>query len=67
MLHGVVVTFDDVRGDGWLRTEDGREAYFHCVTIADGSRTIAVGSAVRAERMVGHLGVDEATQVQVLL
>jgi hypothetical protein len=33
---------------------------FHCTAIADGSRTIAAGTAVRYILVPGHLGVFEA-------
>jgi cold shock CspA family protein len=63
MLTGVVASFDARRGDGWLLSDDGERLYFHCVTIADGSRTVAVGQRVRAKRTAGHLGRDEATEI----
>jgi CspA family cold shock protein len=62
-LLGVVESFDDTRGDGWLRSEADERFYFHCVEIADGSRTIAQGTRVRALRAVGHVGRDEAAQL----
>ena len=36
---------------------------FHCTAIADGSRTIAVGQAVRFSVVPGNLGRWEATQI----
>lgn len=62
-IAGTVVDFDEVRGDGWIASSTGEHFYFHCVAIADGSRTIPVGSHVRAQRRVGLLGADEATDV----
>jgi CspA family cold shock protein len=57
---GTVIEFDDDRGCGTVRTEDGAEHFFHCVAVADGSRTIAVGAAVRFEVRPGRLGRWEA-------
>jgi cold shock CspA family protein len=62
-MRGRVEAFDQLRGDGLIRREDGEGFYFHCVNIADGSRTIAVGQTVSAQRSVGHLGHDEATAI----
>jgi len=66
MLSGEVTAFDERRGDGWLRIEDGTTVYFHCVEIAYGTRYIAVGAKVEAQRLLGHLGADEAASVRVV-
>ena len=63
IIDAVVVSFDEARGDGVLRDERGREFYFHCVHIADGTRHIDVGILVRARRVVGLRGHDEAVDV----
>ena len=63
MLRGVVEAFDDDRGDGLIRTDGGEGFYFHCVSIADGSRSITLGALVSARRGVGHLGHDEAFEI----
>ncbi|MFI5035203.1 MAG: cold-shock protein [Acidimicrobiales bacterium] len=63
MLTGRVTAFDERRGDGELLSDDGDALYFHCVAIADGSRTIAVGTLVTAERAVGRRGRDEAVHL----
>ena len=57
---GTVIGFDDDRGWGTVRAEDGAEHFFHCVAVADGSRTIAVGAAVRFVVRPGLLGCWEA-------
>ncbi len=62
-FEAVVVQFDETRGDGVLRDGRGREFYFHCVAIADGSRVVDPGATVRARRMIGLRGRDEATDV----
>jgi cold shock CspA family protein len=63
-IEGVVASFDEARGDGRLRDHRGREFYFHCVHIADGTRLIEVGTHVRARRRVGLRGRDEAADVE---
>ena len=62
-ILGVVQSFDERRGDGQLRSDDGTLFSFHCTAIADGSRVIAPGARVAAARHVGHLGRDEAAGV----
>jgi cold shock CspA family protein len=62
-MRGRVESFDEHRGDGRVRVDDGATLYFHCVNIADGSRRIAVGERVAARRGVGHLGHDEAVDI----
>jgi len=65
-FEAVVASFSEARGDGLLRDVDGLEFYFHCIHIADGSRTITPGTRVRARRLVGLRGRDEATDVTPL-
>jgi hypothetical protein len=62
-FDAVVVQFDEARGDGVLRDGRGREFYFHCVALADGSRVVDPGATVSARRTVGLRGRDEATEV----
>lgn len=57
---GTVVEFDEHRGLGTVRRDDGVEYPFHCVAIADGSRTIAPGTRVRWRVTPGRLGRWEA-------
>ena len=64
LIHGTVTSFDEVRGEGEITADDGGVFYFHCVAIADGSRTIAIGTPVLAQRRVGLIGHDEAIAVQ---
>jgi cold shock CspA family protein len=63
-VRGTVETFDAQIGLGAVRGDDGRLYPFHCVQIADGSRTIPVGTAVRASIVAGHLGRWEATAIE---
>jgi cold shock CspA family protein len=63
MVRGIVETFDERRGDGIIRSDHGERLYFHCVSIADGSRQIDPGARVEARRRVGHVGRDEVVDV----
>jgi cold shock CspA family protein len=60
---GVVATFDDGRGIGEVASEDGVTHPFHCTAIADGSRTIAEGTAVTYEVVAGRMGRWEAARI----
>ena len=60
-LHeGTVIEFDDPAGLGRARDADGVVYGFHCTAIADGSRSIEVGTAVSFEVLAGHVGQFEA-------
>jgi cold shock CspA family protein len=61
---GTVAAFDEAAGWGTVRTDDGAEHFFHCVAIADGTRTIAEGTSVRFAIVPGHLGRWEAAAVE---
>ena len=61
---GDVVAFDEHAGWGTVRGDDGREHAFHCTAIADGTRTIDVGTRVRFVVVPGHLGRWEAADVR---
>jgi cold shock CspA family protein len=63
-MKGRIEAFDDHRGDGFMVSEKGDRFFFHCVSIADGSRTITPGQSVTAQRGVGHLGHDEAFEIE---
>ena len=58
---GVVTAFDEAVGLGVVRSTDGVELPFHCTAIADGSRNIPEGTAVRYEVVPGRRGRWEAT------
>ncbi|MHB1139149.1 MAG: hypothetical protein ACYC2O_09355 [Microthrixaceae bacterium] len=58
--RGTVVDFDDDRGLGTVRDEDGATHPFHCTAIADGSRHIDVGTTVRYSLVAGRVGGHEA-------
>ncbi|HSH22842.1 MAG TPA: cold shock domain-containing protein [Acidimicrobiales bacterium] len=61
---GEVVEFDERRGWGTMRGDDGVELFFHCTAVADGSRTIAEGTPVCYHVVAGHLGRWEARDVR---
>jgi cold shock CspA family protein len=61
-VDGIVVDFDEHRGLGTVEAE-GTRYPFHCTAIADGSRTVEVGTRVRFEVRPGPLGRWEATQL----
>jgi len=60
---GTVVAFDGHKGYGTVRREDDEEFFFHCTSIADGSRTIDVGAEVVFRVTPGRRGRWEASDV----
>jgi len=63
-MHGTVTAFDEHRGLGEVTADDGARYSFHCTAIADGTRTIAVGTAVEFVVVPGHLGRWEAAAIE---
>jgi len=63
-VKGTVAEFDEAKGYGTVRAEDGRDLFFHCTQIADGTRTIDKGAAVQFEVVPGHNGRWEATEIK---
>ena len=61
---GVVSDYDDPAGIGTVTAEGGAEHFFHCTAIADGSRTIDVGTRVRFTVVPGRLGRWEAADLR---
>jgi cold shock CspA family protein len=61
---GVVAAFDDPRGLGTLLDDDGLRYDFHCTAVADGSRTIEVGTPVTFLLAPGHRGRLEARDIR---
>ena len=60
MPFGRVIDFDDHVGLGHVERRDNGAVYlFHCVEIADGTRTIEVGTDVEFDVMV-KFGNEEA-------
>ncbi len=58
--HGRVATFDQRRGLGTVADDAGTSYGFHATAVADGSRRIAVGTAVTFLVGPGHRGLYEA-------
>jgi cold shock CspA family protein len=61
---GTVESFDDPRGLGVVRGDAGHGYPFHCANIADGTRTIAEGTAVTFRVAAGRQGRWEAVDVR---
>lgn len=61
--RGVIAAFDDPRGIGIVRRDDGTEYPFHCTAIVDGTRTIALGEAVTFRVAAGRMGKWEAVSI----
>jgi CspA family cold shock protein len=61
---GIVVGFDSTVGLGQVQSDDGSTHDFHCTQIADGSRSIAVGTAVSFEIVAAQLGRWQAARLQ---
>ena len=62
--RGTVTTFDDHAGHGTLALDGGGEVFFHCTAIADGSRSIEVGTVVDLRLVAGRLGRWEGTDLR---
>jgi cold shock CspA family protein len=62
MMNGVVTWFDVERGLGTVAGDDGAEFPFHCTQIADGSRRVDEGTAVRFD-LLCKLGRYEAAAI----
>ena len=60
--RGSVTEFDDACGLGEITDEHGDVFAFHCVEIADGTRSIAVGTPVRFD-VFAKLGRYEAARI----
>jgi cold shock CspA family protein len=61
--RGRVVAFDEAAGYGELEDESGARHWFHCTSVADGSRRSPVGSTVRFTLVPGRLGRWEAAAI----
>jgi cold shock CspA family protein len=57
ILAGQVSHFDDHSGLGEIAADDGTRPRFHCIAIADGTRTIEAGQRVAFTSHIrfGHL------------
>ena len=61
-MNGSVVAFDAAVGLGEVERDDGVRFPFHCIEIADGTRTIDVGASVTFG-LLSKLGRYEAAAV----
>ncbi|HEY5024397.1 MAG TPA: hypothetical protein VII76_05420 [Acidimicrobiales bacterium] len=52
--------FDEPRGLGVVRADDGQSYPFHCAAIADGTRNVELGTRVVFSVAPAHGGRDEA-------
>jgi cold shock protein len=65
--RGEVLEFDEPAGYGTIRSSDGRDLFFHCTAISNGTRTIPPGSEVTFTVVPGRLGRWEAAAVEAIL
>ena len=63
-MSGTVSSFSEDRGLGEITADDATVYPFHCTVIADGTRTIAVGTRVEFEIVPGPLGRWEASAIK---
>ena len=63
MPTGTVTSFDEYIGLGEVEGDTGETYLFHCVEIADGTRTIDVGRAVTFDVIV-KFGREEAARLR---
>jgi cold shock CspA family protein len=61
--RGVVTSFDEAVGLGSITASDGTRHPFHCIEIADGSRSIAAGAEVSFD-VLAKLGRWEAANIR---
>ncbi|HEV7526719.1 MAG TPA: cold shock domain-containing protein [Acidimicrobiia bacterium] len=62
-MRGAVERFETASGLGEIVGSDGTIYPFHATVIADGTRTIAVGTQVEFDVVPGHRGRWEAAAV----
>jgi cold shock CspA family protein len=63
MPAGHVQEFDAHAGTGVIESDEGRPFAFHCTEIADGTRSIEIGTRVEFEVAPGLLGAWEAVAI----
>ena len=61
-----MVAFDPDRGLGTVRDDGGSELAFHCTALADGTRSVEVGTRVVYVIAAGHRGLVEARGLATL-
>ena len=65
LAQGTVKWFNDAKGFGFLRMEDGQEVFVHYSAIADkGFKSLAEGETVRFDVVEGPKGPQAANVVK---
>jgi cold shock CspA family protein len=64
-MWGMVASFNDEKGYGEIVADDNRSYFFHCTQLADGTRTIPVGTPVTFQLKPWHRGEFEAIGIAV--
>jgi cold shock CspA family protein len=62
-MNGAVREFDEAQGLGVITGDDDRAFPFHCIEIADGTRTVDVGQAVTF-RLLPRFGTFQAGAIE---
>jgi len=62
-MHGTVREFDEATGLGVIAASDDTALPFHCIEIADGTRTIDAGQAVTF-RLLPRFGAFQAGAIK---
>ena len=62
----MVSAFDEARGLGVVRADDGSTYPFHCTALADGTRNVALNARVVFTVAAGHGGRYEARAITTL-
>jgi len=65
MISGRVTQFDGAKGLGTVTADNGTAYVFHVIEIADGTRTVDVGQAVRFQPLAkfGHFQACKVRKV----
>ncbi len=61
-MDGIVTAFDEPRGLGTI-VADGTSYPFHCTSLLDGTRTVAIGATVTFEVCPAGMGRWEAARI----
>lgn len=64
--RGIVREFEEESGIGSIEADDGRSIPFHCIVIADNSRTIQSGAPVFFSLFAATRGRLEARLIEKL-
>lgn len=62
-MNGAVREFDEAKGLGVIAGDDHRDFPFHCIEIADGTRTIAAGQVVSFD-LLPRFGAFQAGAIE---